>query len=126
MAGRSWADAILGFNYVKPNYPSRSAHVCNAGFVVPVRHRGMRAGLALGRAFVQFAPLLGYSASVFNLVYASNAASLRIWDKLGFQRVGLIPKAGRLKRPNNNNGQAGEQEEDFVDAVVYYREFATQ
>ena len=86
----------------------------------------MRAGLALGRAFVQFAPLLGYSASVFNLVYASNAASLRIWDKLGFQRVGLIPKAGRLKRPNNNNGQAGEQEEDFVDAVVYYREFATQ
>jgi hypothetical protein len=26
-AGRSWEDALVGFYYVKPNYPGRSSHV---------------------------------------------------------------------------------------------------
>lgn len=41
------------------------------------------------------APHLGYKASVFNLVFANNVASIRIWEKLGFQRAGIIPKAAR-------------------------------
>jgi RimJ/RimL family protein N-acetyltransferase len=47
---------------------------------------------------------------------ADNVASLRLWDKLGFQRAGVIPKAGRLRTGPNG-------EEEYVDAVVVYKNF---
>jgi len=115
-AGRSWQACVAGMYYVKPNYPGRSSHNCNAGFIVAPQHRGLRLGFALGQSYLHFAPLLGYRASVFNLVYVSNKASLAIWDKLGFSRVGLVPQAGRLK-----TGPHGEEE--YVDAVVYWKSF---
>lgn len=96
----------------QPNYPGRSSHLCNGGFVVPTHHRGLRVGHTLGRSYLHFAPLLGYRGSVFNLVYVSNVASVKIWDSLGFQRVGLVPGAGRL-----------EGEEGYVDAIVFYYDF---
>ena len=60
----------------------------------------------------------GYRASVFNLVYVTNTASLRCWDQLGFKRVGLIPGAGLLR-----TGEGGKEE--YVDAVVYWGDFET-
>jgi hypothetical protein len=32
-AGRSWEDSLVGFYYVKPNYPGRSSHVSDTTFV---------------------------------------------------------------------------------------------
>jgi RimJ/RimL family protein N-acetyltransferase len=61
--------------------------------------------------------MTGYRGSVFNLVYISNTASVRIWDQLGFTRAGLIPKAGRLK----SKVEGGEDE--YVDAIVYHHGF---
>ncbi|GAA5922300.1 Spt10p [Sporobolomyces koalae] len=118
LAGRELKDAVLGMYYVKPNYPGRSSHNCNAGFVVPTHHRGLRIGATLGRSYLHYAPLLGYRGSVFNLVYVSNVASVKIWDALGFKRAGLIPKAGLLKN------QAGDGEE-YVDAIVFHYDFTT-
>jgi ribosomal protein S18 acetylase RimI-like enzyme len=89
---------------------------CNAGFIVFPKHRGLKVGLALGRSYLHYGPRLGYRASVFNLVYANNKASLAIWDRLGFTRAGLIPEAGRLK-----SGPEGQEE--LVDAVVIYKRF---
>ena len=43
----------------QPNYPGRSSHICNGGFVVPSRWRGMKIGVNLGRAFLYYAPKLG-------------------------------------------------------------------
>ncbi|KAJ8296843.1 L-azetidine-2-carboxylic acid acetyltransferase [Rhodotorula toruloides] len=99
-----------------PNYPGRSSHLCNGGFVVPTVHRGLRVGSTLGRSYLHYAPLLGYRGSVFNLVYVSNVASVKIWDGLGFQRAGLIPGAGKLK------GKDG-AEDEYVDAIVYNYQF---
>jgi len=65
---------------------------------------------------VDYAPRLGYQASVFNLVYVSNFASIKLWERLNFTKAGLIPRAGRLKR---RNGQG----EEFVDAFVFYKSF---
>lgn len=48
--------------------------------------------------------------------YPDNVASLRLWDKLGFTRAGVIPNAGRLKTGPNG-------EEEYVDAVVVYKSF---
>ncbi|CEL56559.1 L-azetidine-2-carboxylic acid acetyltransferase OS=Schizosaccharomyces pombe (strain 972 / ATCC 24843) GN=ppr1 PE=1 SV=1 [Rhizoctonia solani AG-1 IB] len=113
-AGRNWDECIVGSYYVKPNYPGRSSHICNAGFVVRLRFRRLGLGNILGESYVRNAPQLGYKASVFNLVYANNLGSLAIWDRLGFTRAGLIPKAGRLRT---------ESGEEYFDAVVVYKSF---
>jgi len=60
---------------------------------------------------------LGYRASVFNLVYVTNVASLKTWDGLGFERVGVIPEAGRLKSLTPG------APDEFVDAIMYYLKF---
>ncbi|EIW70420.1 hypothetical protein TREMEDRAFT_68045 [Tremella mesenterica DSM 1558] len=112
--GQSWEVSLGGTYYIKPNYPGRSSH--NAGFLVPEQHRGRGVGAALAKSFCEYAPQLGYKSSVFNLVYANNTASLRLWDSLGFSRVGLIPQAGRLR-----SGPEGGEE--YVDAVVIYKSF---
>ncbi|KAK0551989.1 hypothetical protein OC846_003073 [Tilletia horrida] len=118
--GRLWKEAVAGFYYVKPNYPGRSSHICNGGFVVVPIHRGLSLGLTLGKSYLYYAPKLGYKGSVFNLVYVNNVASVKIWDRLGFTRAGLIPQAGRLRCA----GEQGERgEEEYVDAIVFYKSF---
>ncbi|EJD40391.1 hypothetical protein AURDEDRAFT_70185 [Auricularia subglabra TFB-10046 SS5] len=121
--GRSWEESVAGCYYasnkakrVKPNYPGRSSHVCNAGFFVLPVSRGKGCGSLLGQSYLVNAPLLGYKASVFNLVYTNNVASVRIWEGLGFEKVGKIPRVGRLKK-------ADESGEEYVDAWVIWKEF---
>ncbi|KAJ7072650.1 hypothetical protein C8F01DRAFT_1104797 [Mycena amicta] len=114
--GRSWEACVAGYYYIKPNYPGRSSHICNGGFVVPPAHRGRGYGSALAKSYVHYAPKLGYRASVFNLVYANNTASVKLWERLNFTRAGLIPKAGRLRRKDGNG-------EEYVDAWVFYKSF---
>ena len=38
-AGRSWEDALVGFYYVKPNYPGRSSHVSHSLRSVVILHQ---------------------------------------------------------------------------------------
>ncbi|KIY46606.1 acyl-CoA N-acyltransferase [Fistulina hepatica ATCC 64428] len=113
--GRSWEDCIAGFYYVKPNYPGRSSHICNAGFIVPAKYRGNGYGHALADSFLYYGPALGYKASVFNLVFSNNTASLRLWESRGFTQVGVIPRAGRLKVTGGG--------EEYFDAWVIYKSF---
>jgi ribosomal protein S18 acetylase RimI-like enzyme len=83
----------------------------------------------MGTSFLHYAPALGYRGSVFNLVYADNPASLRIWDRLGFQRVGLIPGAGKRTRTvdaaDAGKGQVDVKREEvyYVDAHVIFKSF---
>ncbi|KIJ65925.1 hypothetical protein HYDPIDRAFT_87471 [Hydnomerulius pinastri MD-312] len=113
---RSWEECVAGFYYVKPNYPGRSSHICNAGFVVPPSQRGGGYGRVLAQSYLHYAPKLGYKASVFNLVFVNNVASVRLWEKLNFTKAGLIPKAGRLRRTDGPG-------EEYVDAWVFYKSF---
>lgn len=102
--------------YIKPNYPGRSSHLCNGGFMVPSPYRGLGLGRVAARSFCFYAPACGYRGSVFNLVYANNEASMKLWLKLGFQNVGRIPEAGRLKKKDKSG-------EEYVDAWVVYGDF---
>ena len=74
--------------------------------------RGRGSGRHLAIAFLHFAPKLGYQSSIFNLVFATNVASIRLWEKLGFERVGVIKGAGRLKGYT-----------DLIDAYIYGYQF---
>lgn len=92
-----WHQRFLGYFYVKPNYVGRSSHVCNGGFVVNHLKRGLGLGKEMGSKYLEYSPRLGYAYSVFNLVYESNEASWRIWDSLGFERIGYVKNVGALK-----------------------------
>ncbi|KAI0359638.1 hypothetical protein OH77DRAFT_1395107 [Trametes cingulata] len=114
--GRAWEDCIAGCYYVKPNYPGRSSHICNAGFLVPPSQRGLGIGTVLARSYLWYGPRLGYEASVFNLVYVNNVASIKLWEALDFTKAGRIPRAGRLRKADGSG-------EEYVDAWVFYRRF---
>lgn len=92
-----WDKLFLGTFHVLPNYPGRCSHVCNAGFLVSSKTRGKHIGSEMGKVYLKWAPLLGYTYSVFNLVFETNVASIKIWDNLGFDRIGRVKNAGRLK-----------------------------
>jgi len=57
----------------------------------------------------------GYTYSVFNLVYESNTASTKIWDSLGFKRIGRVPGCGNLK-----------SFPEPVDAIIYGRDLKSE
>ncbi|EIM19763.1 hypothetical protein E3Q22_03116 [Wallemia mellicola] len=110
-----WDVVLGGCYYVKPNYVGRSGHICNAGFIVNANKRGLKLGSTLGKSYLHYGPKLGYKGSIFNLVYQSNIASSRIWDGLGFTRIGIVPKAGRLIDDKGT--------EYYDDAIIYYKSF---
>jgi len=103
--------------YIKPNYPGRSSHLCNGGFMVPSATRGLGLGRIAARSFMFYAPACGYRGSVFNLVYVNNEASVKLWEKLGFRNVGRIPEAGRLRRKDGEG-------DEYVDAWIVHGDFS--
>ncbi|KAF2121859.1 hypothetical protein BDV96DRAFT_483315 [Lophiotrema nucula] len=112
--GRDWEKECLGSFYIKPNYPGRSSHVCTGAFLTTDGARNRGVGRLMGETYLEWAPKLGYTYSVFNLVYETNVASCRIWDALGFKRIGRVKGCGNLK------SYAGE----LVDALIYGRDLA--
>lgn len=53
-----WSKVCLGSFYTKPNYPGRSSHVCNAGFLVTSAARNKGVGKLLGKQYLKWAPKL--------------------------------------------------------------------
>ncbi|CAF1091634.1 unnamed protein product [Adineta ricciae] len=111
---------VLGTFYIKPNFPGRCSHICNAGFITASAHRNRGIGKIMALAYLQIAPLLGYKASMFNLVFANNIASIRLWRSLGFQEIGRVPNAGLLIKDKK---MINEAEEEYVDAIMFYYSF---
>jgi GNAT superfamily N-acetyltransferase len=95
--------AVAGAYYLKPNFPGRAAHIANAGYVVDDAQRGGGVGRLLVEDSVWRAPLLGFDAIQFNLVFAGNRARA-LYEELGWREIGRVPEA-----------VAGE------DAVIYWR-----
>ena len=103
---------VIGCFYIKPNFPGRCSHVCNGGFITNPKYRGLGVGKFMGQQFKRLAKDLGYKSSLFNLVFANNTASVRLWRSLGFKQLATIPKAAAL------NGC-----DELVDAIQMYCDF---
>jgi len=103
---------ILGTYYIKPNQPTLGAHVANCGYMVAESARGRGVATAMGRHSLDEALRLGYRAMQFNLVVMTNAASVRVWEKLGFHIVGEL--SGAFQHPTQG----------YVDAYVMYKVLA--
>ncbi|MEH2360341.1 GNAT family N-acetyltransferase [Nostoc sp.] len=100
---------ILGAFYLKPNFPGRCSHICNAGFIVQPGFGGQGIGRFMGEAMLLIAANLGYEAVMFNLVFETNIPSITLWQSLGFKIIGRIPGAAKLAN------------EQVVDALIMYR-----
>jgi ribosomal protein S18 acetylase RimI-like enzyme len=108
---------VYGVFYIKPNFPGRCSHICNGGFITNFEYRRQGVAKLMTKWFIKLAPMLGYRASMFNLVFENNIASVQLWRKHGFKEIGRIPGAGRLKKRNDNG-------EEFIDAIMFYYDFA--
>jgi L-amino acid N-acyltransferase YncA len=89
---------VLGSYYIKANASGPGAHVCNCGYMVENAARGKGVAKALCLHSQQRALALGFKAMQFNAVVSSNTVAVALWQKLGFEVVGRVPKAYRHKQ----------------------------
>lgn len=83
---------IVGTYVIRPNKIGRGSHVCNAGFMVHPDFQNNGVGKAMGEDALKQARKLGYLAMQFNIVVSTNARSIHLWKRLGFNIIGTIPK----------------------------------
>ena len=89
--------AVLGLYLLHPNNVGRCGHICNASYAVHTNARGQHVGEALVRHCLQKGRELGFRILQFNAVVASNTPALRLYEKLGFTRLGTIPGGFLMK-----------------------------
>jgi len=107
-----WGDICLGSFFIQAKYPGRSSHICTGLFLVTTSSRKNGVGRLMGEMYLDWAPKLAYTYSLFDLVYEKNTSSCRIWDSLGFKRLGRIKGCGYLKSYPDHP----------VDAIIYGRD----
>lgn len=100
---------VVGTYYLKTNQAGPGNHVCNCGYMVDAKSRGKGVARLMCEHSQQVAIQLGYKAMQFNFVAASNEGAVSLWTKLGFDKVGCLPKAF-------NHPKLG-----YTDAFVMYK-----
>ena len=86
-------NGILGTYYIKTNQSGPGQHVCNCGYMVSSKARGQGIASKMCEHSQLMAKKLGYKAMQFNFVASTNDIAVQLWDKLGFETVGRLPKA---------------------------------
>jgi ribosomal protein S18 acetylase RimI-like enzyme len=103
-------DGVLrGSYYLKANAAGPGGHVCNCGYMVTEAARGRGVARLMCEHSQQLARDSGFLAMQFNSVVASNEVAVALWNKLGFETVGRLPKAYR------------HAEHGLVDCLVMYK-----
>jgi L-amino acid N-acyltransferase YncA len=87
---------VLGMYILHPNNIGRCGHLANASYAVARHARGRGVGEALVRDSLGQAKAFGFTVMQFNAVVATNHVALHLYEKVGFTRLGVIPKGFRL------------------------------
>jgi len=88
---------IVGLYILHPNNVGRCGHICNASYAVKSGLRGKHIGEALVRDCIKTAKRLGFGILQFNAVVSTNKPALALYEKLGFVKLGVIPKGFLMK-----------------------------
>ncbi|MBX5460756.1 MAG: GNAT family N-acetyltransferase [Steroidobacteraceae bacterium] len=105
------AGSIVGTYYLRANQRGGGSHVANCGYMTAQSAQGRGVATAMCQHSLEQARSQGFRAMQFNFVISTNEGAIRLWQKLGFQIVGRLPKAFRHPRLG------------FVDALVMYQLF---
>lgn len=88
---------IVGLYILHPNNVGRCGHICNASYAVKSTQRGKHIGEILVTDCLKKAKEIGYGVLQFNAVVATNQYALKLYKKLGFVQLGVIPNGFRMK-----------------------------
>ncbi len=112
--GEQWIaehdERVQGAFTLRSNHPGRGAHIGTATYLVAPEARGQGLGFALGQHSLKRARSLGFKGLQFNLVIRTNEVAVRLWQRLGFEIVGTMPRV--FRHPDGM----------FVDAHVMFRD----
>jgi len=100
---------VLGTYYLMANQRGGGAHVANCGYMVSAAAQGKGLAGAMCEHSQARAKERGFRAMQFNHVVSTNVRAVRLWQKLGFEIVGTLPKA--FHHPVNG----------FVDSFVMFK-----
>ncbi len=100
---------VVGSFFIKANQPDLGSHVANAGYMTLSSQSGQGIGKAMGEYSIDEARKLGFDSMQFNMVIKNNKAAIHLWQKLGFEIVGEIPRA--LRQHNH----------EYLDAYIMWR-----
>jgi ribosomal protein S18 acetylase RimI-like enzyme len=103
------AGELLGTYHLRPNQAGGGRHVCNCGYVTRADASGRGVASLMCRHSLEHARARGHRAMQFNFVVSTNEGAVRLWQKVGFEIVGRLPRAFEHPRLG------------FVDALVMYQ-----
>ena len=101
---------ILGTYYLRPNQAGGGRHIANCGYATSASATGRGIARAMCAHSLERARERGIKGMQFNFVVSTNTRAVALWESLGFEVVGRLPKAFEHPR------------EGFVDALVMWRE----
>lgn len=88
---------IYGLYILHPNNVGRCGHICNASYAVERSARGLHIGEQLVKDCLIQGKKHGFKVLQFNAVVASNIHARHLYERLGFQPLGVIPGGFRMK-----------------------------
>ena len=91
------SNEIVGLYILHPNNVGRCGHISNASYAVKKSKRGMHIGEFLVKDCLAKAKEIGFKILQFNAVVATNTSALKLYAKLGFTQLGIIPNGFLMK-----------------------------
>lgn len=91
---------IVGLYILHPNNVGRCSHICNASYAVKKNLRGNHIGEKLVTDCIKSGKEKGFKILQFNAVVKTNTGALKLYKKLGFTQLGIIPNGFLLKNGN--------------------------
>lgn len=101
---------VVGLYILHPNNVGRCGHISNASFAVDFDCRGKHVGEKLVSDCLVQAKEHGFSLMQFNAVVENNIHARHLYERLGFNLVGIIPNGFKMKDGH------------FENICVYYHE----
>ncbi|HHV99261.1 MAG TPA: GNAT family N-acetyltransferase [Clostridiaceae bacterium] len=101
---------VVGLYILHPNNVGRCGHIANASYAVDENCRGQHIGEKLVRHSLEMGRKFGFSILQFNAVVRTNASAIHLYEKIGFHKLGVIPKGYLL-----GDGS-------YEDIILYYIE----
>jgi ribosomal protein S18 acetylase RimI-like enzyme len=84
---------IVGTYYLRANQKGGGAHVANCGYMTAPWASGRGVARAMCQHSLEHAKARGFRAMQFNFVVSSNERAVRLWQSIGFEIVGRLPRA---------------------------------